>query len=180
MDQSTQDRTALVIARQLWGWGGWALGVTLAAAARQLLVQSVGDVIVEGVLQAIGAALLAGGICVIVIWLVYTFWKISPSQKLRLMRRELVCAKNELGVWLDRDTVRAEDSSSIRTLIRNLDRIKVPHPSMGERGSIWYAYITRIIGEADAGAIDEARLVWREMQDSNAIDNPSTGVDIGH
>lgn len=165
MDQTTQERTALVIAREVWGWGGWALGVTLAAAARQLLVQSGGDEMVEGVFQAVGAALLAAGCCVIAIWLVYACRKRSPAQQLKLLGDDLVRASNDLRRWREMDEVKVEETSSVRTIIRKLDKLRIPHPPMRELGSVWYAYIRRIIGEANAGAIDEARLVWREMQE---------------
>ena len=38
-----------------------------------------------------------------------------------------------------------EDTSSVRTIIRKLDRLKIPHPPISERGSTWHVYIKRIL-----------------------------------
>ena len=170
MVQEASDRTGIAIARSIWRWGGWVPGGTLAAAARQLLVQSGGGAMVDGALQAVGAALLVGGVSVILIWVGYTCWKISPSQRLKLLEKDLIRVRNDLRIWRNMDEVRMEDTSSARTIIRKLDRLKIPRPPISERGSIWYVYINRIIGEASAGAIGESRLVWREMRGSNATD----------
>lgn len=87
---------------------------------------------------------------------------------LHKLRRAMVRPGRDLlegDVEVD-ETLTLEDMSSVRTVARKLDKLNIEHPPIDEKGSIWYTYVKRIFGEVNAGAIGDARVVWRGMKES--------------
>ena len=168
MAQQASDRTGIIIASRMWEWGGWVPSIALAAGANHLISRSVGVGVMGVVLQSVGVGLLTGGVCLCLLWLAYTAWKAMPSQRFSRMEKNLAVALSYFNpASMKRsspDLMRAEDGSSARMIIRQLDKLKVQHPGMDGKGSDWSIYLKRIIGEARAGALPEARLVWGQMR----------------
>lgn len=160
MESPAQERTALVVARQLWRWGGWILSFAISAAARQLLARSGGPEATAAAIEASGAFLLTGGICLLITWFIYMCWINSPTQRFRRIVQELIVADNDL-YGHQRNP---EDISNIRLIIRRLDKLRIPHP--GAQGELmdWKTFLSRIIGEATAGDVKEAKLVWPHIR----------------
>ena len=175
MAQEASNRTGIAIASSMWRWGGWVPGFAIAAAARQLLVQFSGDDVVEGVLYSVGVGLLVGGFCLFLTWLAYAIWQAMPSQRLSRMGPALTEAKRSLSVRRPPGYYRfgeryyvsqnPKNISSIREVVRKLDRLRIPHPGVNGSASHWFVYLGRLIGESKARALKAARSLWREMQD---------------
>ena len=73
------------------------------------------------------------------------------------------------GAFLDRrrnivDSRSGKNFPLTRTIARELDRIGIPRPSLDDRGKLWFIYLRRLAGEAKAGAIAQAKMVWGEIQ----------------
>lgn len=56
-----------------------------------------------------------------------------------------------------------KDDPEIRSIVRKLDALDIPHPSLHQSRDIWNLFLYRIAGEAKAGALDEGRCVWDEL-----------------
>ena len=167
MERQTQERTALAVARQLWQWGGWILSFAIGAAAKQLLARSGGTEVVEATIEAVGAFLLAGGICLFFTWAVYHMWWISAPQQFCRLAEDLIIADNHLHSY-ERNP---EDISGIRFVIRHLDKLRIPHPGAQGKAIDWQMFLSRIVGEARAGAVEEARLVWSQINEQKELAN---------
>ena len=167
MERPTQERTALAVARQLWRWGGWILSFAIGAAAKQLLARSGGSEVVEAIIEAAGAFLLTGGISLFLTWTAYHMWQILPPQRFRRLEEGLIIAYNQLHSHGQKP----EDISEIRSAIRRLDKFQIPHPGMQGRALDWLTFLRRLIGEARAGAVKEARLVWSQIKEQRELAN---------
>ena len=184
MAQEASNRTGIAIASSMWRWGGWVPSFAITATARQLLVQFSGDDdVVEGVLYSVGVGLLMGGFGLFLTWLAYAIWQAMPSQRFSRMEPALTEAWRSLspprppGTYFAGDrynvSLNPKNVASIRTVVRKLDRQRIPHPGINGPASHWFVYFGRLIGEAKAGALKAAKALWREMQDEGVkSENP--------
>ena len=84
-----------------------------------------------------------------------------PSRRFRRLEEELATTRR---IALVRDDDSARNSARIRAIVRELDKLKIEHPDLDAPPRIWRTYLMRLSGEARAGALREARTVWRDMQ----------------
>ena len=167
MERPTQERTALVVARQLWHWGGWIPSFAIGVAAKQLLARAGGSEVVEATIEAAGVFLLTGGICLFLTWSAYHMWRHSAPQRFRRLEEGLIIADNQLHSY----GRNPEDISGIRFVIRSLDKLRIPHPGAEGQAKDWQMFLGRIVGEARAGAVKEARLVWSQIKRQGELAN---------
>ncbi len=62
-----------------------------------------------------------------------------------------------------------KNSIPTRAVVRKLDRMGIPRPSMEDGGILWVTYLRRLAGEAQAGAVAEAKTVWGEIQKEQRV-----------
>ena len=62
------------------------------------------------------------------------------------------------------ERISSQDSPEIRTIVRRLDALNIPHPSIIASRNTWDTFLHRLIGEVRAGALNEARRVLEEMR----------------
>lgn len=149
-----------------WRWGGWIIGGALTAGARHLIFESGSST----VLEAIGIALLFGGACVCLTWGAFSLWQALPPQRLKRLVPLLDEARQRLTIaYIEGQEVPVvvpRDVPVVRTVTRKLDArfMIIPHPEESGTREQWHLYLRRLIGEAQAGEIKKARLVWDEMR----------------
>lgn len=91
---------------------------------------------------------------------------LQPSVQLRAMEVRLAQAIAESAGRAGRTPweTSVRDNPRIRSIIRNLDKLKTAHPGLDSDGRTRMACLAQLQGEAEAGELRTARKVWDEMQ----------------
>ena len=174
MRQETSDRTGITIARTIWRWGGWLVGVALTVGARQLLLNSAGPEMAGVILEAVAAALLAAGSGIVLLWLGYLVWVTRARQQFRA-RANLIDAtidalesdhpeRENLEYEGPPTRTASKTKSLLHQTIHVLDRLKVEHPPFAYDVNRWLIFLSRLLAASRMGDLNRAKNIWLEME----------------
>ena len=139
-----------------WRWGGWLLSFIVSWIGRRFIVRTLDNEVMMAILQTLGEGLMILGAGLFLMWIGYTIWQITPSQRFRRMKPYLKI----LASWHSRDV---SCIPTHRAAIRKLDILKIPHPGKDDTVKKWRIFYRILWGEAEVGAIKEARQVLDEI-----------------
>lgn len=161
------------IVPSLWRWGGWIPGILLLAFGRELtLAKGIGTVATV-LLVALGKSLMVVAFGLLLMWAGGFIWLIcSPARRLHKLDAQIRAARQSFysanGYFLG--GMKAKNSSSVRHLIRDLDKLKIPRPTLNSEGLVWDHFLSRLLGEARASTLDKAKEIWAEMEQEREDD----------
>ena len=179
MAQESSDRSGITVAKVMWRWGGGLIGVSLSAGARHIIGRS-GEVI----LQAVGVAIMVGGIGIALIWLWHLVWERCPRQRFRA-KAELF--ENTMQGLHDDHPERQNSSSRgpasysspktkalLHQTIHELDKLSVPHPRFAYKVNRWIIFLERVLADSNIGKLETAKTRWCVMKrDDGDSDDPA-------
>ncbi|MCZ0954040.1 MAG: hypothetical protein OXQ89_20210 [Rhodospirillaceae bacterium] len=150
---------------------GWIPSVVLGVGAHRLQQSlPVSDEALSLAAHTVAYMMAALAACLLVAWFSWVIYRMRPHGRLRSLVPDLRAAHGSItpsfapsGDWYV--TNFAEDNSTIRALVHKLDKLAINHPGLDSTYDAWDRYLSRLTGEAQAGALSEARNVWDDLVD---------------